>query len=225
MSSIRGIIIAILCWTTGIVFLFIGAASVRQIGNTVQTPLYVQGCVVTDARSTDNSFSQLELGRLNTQGICTDSGNIHTGYQITSGNLAPPLPGIITSGVLPTIEIWYRPRQFPGVCGSDKHACQIADVLALRTYMLNAHNSVVPATLYKSEDFSIKGDLTQANYNPRAATYLKEGVSVWLPVLFLLAGLVLIGGGLLLLLDYRKRQRRVHISPAASLRGAAGMFE
>jgi hypothetical protein len=225
MSSKRGIIIAILFWTTGIVFLFIGAASVRQIGNMVQTPFYVQGCVVTDVRATDNSFSQLELGHMNTQGNCTDSGNFHTGYQITTGNLAPPLPGIITSGVLPTIEIWYRPRQSSGLCGSDKHSCQIADVLALRTYMLNAQNAVVSAILYKSEDFSIKGDLTQANYNPRAATYIKEGVSVWLPVLFLLSGLVLVGCGLLLLLDYRKRQGRVHMSHVASLPGAAGMLE
>lgn len=225
MSSIRGIIIAILFWTTGIVFLFIGAASVRQIGNTVQTPLYVQGCVVTDVRATDNSFSQLELGHLNTQGNCSDSGNYHTGYQITTGNLTPPLPGIITSGVLPTIEIWYQPSQSSGVCGSDKHSCQIVDVVALRTYMLNAQNAVVPAVLYKSEAFSIKGDLTQANYNPRAAIYIKEGVSVWLPMLFLLAGLVLIGGSLLLLLDYRKRQGRARMSHVASLRGAAGMLE
>jgi hypothetical protein len=225
MSAIRGIIIAILFWTTGIVFLFIGAASVRQIGNTVQTPLYVQGCVVTNVRATDNSFSQLELGYINTQGNCTDSGNFHIGYQITTGNLAPLLPGMITSGVLPTIEIWYRPRLFSGLCGGDKHACQIADVLALRTYMLNAQNAVVPATLYKSEDFSIKGDLTQANYDPRAATYIKEGVSVWLPVLFLLAGLVLVGGGLLLLLDYRKRQAKVGVSHVASLPGTAGILE
>ena len=225
MSSIHGIIIAILFWTTGIVFLFIGAASVRQIGNTVQTPLYVQGCVVTDVRATDNSFSQLELGHLNTQGSCTDSGNFHIGYQITTGNLAPLLPGNITSSVLPTVEIWYKPHLTSGVCGSDRHDCQIADVLALRTYRLNAQNAVVPATLYKSEDFSIKGDLTQANYNSRAATYIKEGVSVWLPVLLLLAGLVLAGGGFLLLLNYRKRQGKVHTSHAASLRGAAGMLE
>jgi hypothetical protein len=225
MSAIRGIIIAILFWTTGIVFLFIGAASVRQIGNTIQTPLYVQGCVVTDVRATDNSFSQLELGHLNTQGNCTDSGNFHVGYQITTGNLAPLLPGSITSGVLPTVEIWYKPHLTSGVCGSDRHACQIADVLALRTYRLNAQNAVVPATLYKSEDFSIKGDLTQANYNPRAATYIKEGVSLWLPLLFLLVGLILIGSGLLLLLDYRKRQGRVRMSHVTSLRGAAGMLE
>src|SRR5579863_2917483 len=156
MSSIRGMIIAILFWTTGIIFLFIGAASVRQIGNTVQTPLYVQGCVVADVRATDNAFSQLELGHIDTQGNCTDSDNFHIGYQITTGNLAPPLPTVITSGVLPTVEIWYKPHQSSGVCGSDKHSCQIADVLALRTYTLNAQNAVVPAILYKSEDFSIK---------------------------------------------------------------------
>ncbi|HVB24209.1 MAG TPA: hypothetical protein VNG51_19885 [Ktedonobacteraceae bacterium] len=216
MSSIRGLIIALLFLATGIIFLFISLASLGQTGNTVQTPLYVQGCIVADVRATDNSFQQLELGYLDNQGHCTDTGNGRVGYQITTGSLAPSLSSTITSGVLPTVEVWYKPHLTPGVCGSDKHPCQIADVLALRTYMLNRQNTVVPAVLYKSEKFSIKGDLTQAHYNPRAATYLKEGVSIWLPVLFLLAGLLLISGAVLLMLDYRKRQGKVNMRKLSS---------
>ena len=210
MLSVRGIILALLFLATGIIFLFISLASLSQTGNTSQTPLYVQGCIVADLRATDNSLQQLELGRINNRGSCEDTGNFRVGYQIATGNLTPSLPETLASSMLPTVEVWYKSRLTSGVCGSDKHACQVADVVALRTYTLNKQNTVVPAVLYKSEDFSIKGDLTQANYNPHAATYLKEGISIWLPVLFLLAGLILIGGSVLLLLDYRKRQGKAN---------------
>ena len=216
MSSIRGMIIAILFWATGIIFVFIGVAALPQIGDTIQTPLYVQGCIVADVRAADNSFQQFELGQIDSHGNCADTDNMHVGYHVTTGNLVPSLPNAITNGVLPDVEVWYKPHLTAGICGSDKHSCQLADVLALRTYMLNKQNTVVPAILYKSEDFSIQGDLTQANYNPRAATYIKEGVSVWLPVLLFLAALFLIGGGVLLMRDYRKRQRRVNLSHIAS---------
>jgi hypothetical protein len=211
MSSLRGMILAILFLATGIIFLFICLASLSQTGNTAQTPLYVQGCIVADARAMNNSFQQLELGHINTQGNCEDTSNFRVGYQITTANLTPALPGMLTSGVLPTVEVWYRPHLTTGVCDSDKHSCQIADVVALRTYMLNKQNTVVPAILYKSEDFSVKGDLTQANYNPHAATYLKAGVSIWFPILFLLASLLLISASVLLMLEYRKRQNGVNV--------------
>ncbi len=211
MSSLRGMILAILFMATGIIFLFISLASLSQTKSTSQVPLYMQGCIVADARAADNSFQQLELGHSNNQGNCEDTSNFRIGYQITTANLTPTLPGILTSGVLPTIEVWYRPHLTTGVCGSDKHSCQIADVVALRTYMLNKQDTVVPAILYKSEDFSIKGNLTQVNYNPHAATYLKAGVSIWLPILFLLAGLVLIIASMLLMLDYRKKQKGVGV--------------
>ncbi len=211
MSSLRGMILAILFLATGIIFLIISLASLSQTRNTAQTPLYVQGCIVANARAADNSFHQLELGHINTQGNCEDTSNFRVGYQITTANLTPSLPGTLTSSMLPTVEGWYRPHLSTGVCGSDKHYCQIADVVALRTYTLNKQNTVVPAILYKSEDFSIKGDLTQANYNPHAATYLKVGVSIWLPILFLLAGLLLISGSVLLMLDYRKKQNGVNV--------------
>lgn len=216
MSSIRGLILALLFLVTGIIFLFISLASLSQTGNTVQTPLYVQGCIITDVHATDNSFQQLELGHIVNQGHCTNTGNVRVGYQITTGSLAPSLSSTITSGVLPTVEVWYRPHLTSGVCGSDKHTCQIADVVALRTYLLNKQNTVVPANLYKSADFFIKGDLTQANYNPHAATYLKAGVSIWLPILFLLAGLLLISGSVLLMLDYRKKLNGVNVRSVLS---------
>lgn len=211
MSSLRGMILAILFLATGIIFLFISLASLGQTGNTVQTPLYMQGCIVANARAADNSLQQLELGHINSQGNCTDTGNFRIGYQITTANLTPSLPGTLTSGVLPTVEVWYRPHLTTGVCGNDRHSCQMADVVALRTYMLNKQNTVVPAVLYKSAEFFIKGDLTQANYNPHAATYLKAGVSIWLPILFLLAGLLLISGSVLLMLDYRKKRNGVNM--------------
>jgi hypothetical protein len=217
MSSLRGMILAILFLATGIIFLFISLASLSQTGNTVQTPLYIQGCIVADARAADNSFQQLELGHINTQGNCADISNFRVGYQITTANLTPSLPGTLTSGVLPTVEVWYRPHLSTGVCGNDKHSCQIADVVALRTYMLNKQNTVVPAILYKSADFSVKGDLTQANYNPHAAIYLKAGVSIWLPILFLLAGLLLLSGSVLLMLDYRKKQHGVNVRSVLSV--------
>ncbi len=216
MSSLRGMILAILFLATGIIFLFISLASLSQTGNTAQTPLYIQGCIFADARAADNSFQQLELGYINNQGSCADTSNFRVGYQITTTNLTPSLPGTLSSGILPTVEVWYRPHLSTGVCGSDKHSCQIADVVALRTYMLNKQNTVVPAVLYKSEDFSIKGDLTQANYNPHAATYLKAGVSIWLPILFLLAGLALLSASVLLMLDYRKRQGKVSMRIVSS---------
>lgn len=211
MSSLRGVIIAILFLATGIIFLFISLASLSQTGNTVQAPLYMQGCIVADARAADNSLQQLELGHINNQGNCADTDGFRVGYQIVTANLTPSLPGTFTSGILPTVEVWYRPHLTPGVCGNDKHSCQIADVVALRTYMLNRQNTVVPAVLYKSEDFFVKGNLTQANYKPHSATYLKAGVSIWLPILFLLAGLLLISGSVLLLLDYRKKQSGVNV--------------
>ncbi|MHB8596607.1 MAG: hypothetical protein ACYDER_07335 [Ktedonobacteraceae bacterium] len=211
MSSLRGMILAILFLATGIVFLFISLASLSQTGNTAQTPLYIQGCIFADARAADNSLQQLELGHINTQGNCADTSTFRVGYQITPANLTPALPGTLTSGMLPTVEVWYRPHLTTGVCGSDKHSCQIADVVALRTYILNKQNTVVPAVLYKSADFFIKGDLTQANYNPHTATYLKAGVSIWLPILFLLAGLLLISASILLMLDYRKKQNGVSV--------------
>src|SRR5579872_1367851 len=165
MLSIRGIILAILFLASGIIFLFISLTSLSQTGNTSQAPLYVQGCIVADLRATDNSLQQLELGRINSRGSCEDIGNFRVGYQIATGNITPPFPGTLTSNMLPTVEVWYKSRLTSGICGSNKHACQIANVVALRTYTLNKQNIVVPAVLYKSEDFSIKGDLTQANYN------------------------------------------------------------
>lgn len=217
MSSTRGVIMAILVCACGLIFAFIGLGSLRQVNNTTVTPSYIQGCIVADARATDNSFYQLELGHIDTRGDCVDTNNFRIGYQLTTGSMTPILPADITSGVLPTIEVWYKPRMNSGVCGSDKHTCQLADVVALRTYILNQQNTVVPAVLYHSDDFAVKGDLTQAGYNPHAATYMKEGVSIWLPALFLLAGLLLVGGGILLFLDSRKRQRKTEMMATPSV--------
>lgn len=217
MSSLRGMIVAILVCACGMIFAFIGIGSLRQVGNTVDTPSYMQGCIAAEARATNNSFYQLELGRIDAHGNCVDANNFRIGYQLTTGSITPALPANITSGVLPTIEVWYKPHLTGGLCGSDKHSCQLADVVALRTYMLNQQNTVVPAVLYHSEDFAVKGDLTQAGYNPRAAAYLKEGVSIWLPVLFLLVACMLVGGGILLCADTRKRQRKAAMAATPSM--------
>lgn len=187
----------------GIIIAGVGGVLFPSNSGATLTPKYAKGCIEEHVYAQDGSDHTLQLGQGDSQGNCVDDpSQSGIGYHFLTSDLNPSFPLTLQGTGIFYAEVWYKPDLTSGTCGStdNQRSCQIATVVALRTYSADSSgNNVMAGTLYESSGFSIgSGDLTQQSYNPNSATY-KNGNSL-LPIGLLAAGLLILAGGVVWLM-------------------------
>lgn len=213
----------------GIIVAGIGGGLFPSHSGATVTPGYTKGCINAHAYSEDGSSHQLTLGpdQPATTDTCpVDASQAGIGYQFATSDLSPSFPPMLQESGIVLVEAWYQPDMSNGTCGpsDDQHSCQIATVVALRTYTADGSGNLVVGTLYKTSNFTLgPGDLTQQGYNPNSASYAAG--SPILPLSLVVVGALIFLGGIVWLILRRgsKRGKRTpQQGTIAAHMGAAG---
>jgi len=193
----------------GVIVAGIGGVLFPSHSGATVTPGYAKGCIEEAVSTPDGATREFQLGQLANDGACKDDPNQSAiGYRFTTSSLTPAFPQTLKGTGIFFLEVWYQPDLSSGTCGpSDaQRSCQVATVVAVRAYTEDSVGNLVAGTLYQAERFTLgAGDLTRQNYAPENATYTSD--SPILPISLIVAGLILLGAGLLWLALGRKPKR------------------
>jgi hypothetical protein len=199
-------LISRLNWATrliiaGVILSCIGAGLLPSVNGATVTPKSAKGCLEDYTFTKKTSVHEFQLGQFDDVGTCRDDpSQKDIGYQVSSTSVSPTFALELEVAFL---EVWYTSESTPGTCSTGvvqgTRSCQVATLVALRTYTTDGSGQLVVGTLYKTSSFSIgAGDLTQPGYDPNSASYVNGSPLV--PIGLLGGGVLVLVGGIVVLL-------------------------